>query len=176
MQQPKTATETAVETFATHSDMTEREARVFVLRELRNIRRGDVADRLDISPNTVDNHLTSAKQKARLPNIEDVNRQGPRNTGHAEGVAWEIRFPNGAMVRYVWNRETEEIHEQSIRGDDPHSIHTDHGVGGSEDEVAEYALTWLEQYTQECLDDLDTCRTDMPDQFEALTCHAPTGR
>ena len=165
--------QTAIETFANHTDMTGREAEVFVLRKLTGIHRAAVAEQLGISENTVDNHLAHAKEKAKLPNIDSVDRVGASKTGDDEGVAWDIWWPNDARVRYVWNRAAEEIHEQTYRADDPDTVHNSWGVGGSEDEVAEFALTTLQEFTQEWRDDLDACVFDMPDLFEAVTCYAP---
>lgn len=165
--------QTAIDTFANHTTMSEREAEVYVLRRLAGVRRGETARLLGIAENTVDNHLSSAAEKAALPNIKDVNRQSPRNTGYNEGVAWELRFPNGAMVRYVWRTDTEAIHEQTISAADPHSIHKDWDVGGTADGVAEYTLETLQEYTKEWRHDLDVCATDAPDVFAALTGYAP---
>lgn len=163
------ANKTAVETFANHTEMSEREAEVFVLREVRGVRRGEAAAQLDISENTVDNHYSAAKEKARLPDIMDVNRQYANNTGLNEGSAYEIRFPNGAMLRYVWNTEQEEIREQTVSAADPHSIYEDMGVGGSEDELAEFALESICEYTQNYRDNFEACRKDWTPIFEALT-------
>lgn len=160
----------AVEMFE-NNGLTAREAEVYVLRALRDINRHDVADQLEISPSTVDSLFQRAKDKARLPYIERVQRQSATNTGYEEGVAYEIWFENEAMLRYVWNKEDGQIHEQTIRADDPHSIYEDFDVGGSEDEVAEYALESICEYTQSYRDDVSVCRTDWPHIYEAITLH-----
>lgn len=173
MSRNKDRRQTAIATFTDHTDMTEREAEVFVLRKLAAIHRSAVAEQLDISENTVDNHLANAAEKAALPNIDTVDRVGASKTGDGKGVAWDIWWPNEARVRYVWNRETEEIDEVTHRADDPQSVHNSWGVGGAEDEVAEFALTTLQEFTQDWRADLDACVFDMPDLFAAVTCYDP---
>lgn len=161
--------EAAVETFQNSSGMTEREAEAFVLRVLDGIHRQAAADRMGISKSTVDKHVHAAKQKVRLPHIDEVVRVSPRNTGTDEGRAYEIRFPNGALLRYVWNGEKGEIVESVNRADDPISTYRQFGVGGSEEELAEYALESISEYTRVYRDDWEACRKDWPHVFEALT-------
>jgi DNA-binding CsgD family transcriptional regulator len=161
--------DTAVETFHEHGGLTEREAEAFVYRELDRLTRGDAADQMDISESTLDTLHQRAKQKVRLPGIKRINRQYRKNTGYDEGTAWEVWFENSACLRYVWNTETESIHEQTITAVDPHSIYDDYDVDGSEDELAEYMLTTLEEYTQSYRDDWEAARKDWSPIFAAIT-------
>lgn len=162
--------ETAIETFANHTEMSEREAEAFVLRELMGIRRGEVADMMEISESTLDNHVQSAKQKARLPHIDHVKRVSAKNTGYEEGESYEIWFENGALLRYVWNEELGQIKEETATAADAHSIHESMAIGGSEDELAEYTLESLEEYTRTYREDWKACRQDWGPVFEAITC------
>ncbi len=164
--------ETAIETLANHTDMTQREAEAYALRELANVTRGDAANQMNVSESTLDNHVQAAKSKAALPDIDVVKRVSATNTGFEEGKAWEIWFDNGAMLRYVWNDKLHEIVETTTRADDPHSIYQEHEVGGSEDELEEYALESISEFTRNYRDDVDACRSDWPGVFEAILCYS----
>lgn len=163
--------ETPIETFASHSDMTQREAEAYVYREIANLSRSEAADLMDVSPSTVDSHVQSAKPKAKLPDIDVVKRVSARNTGFEEGRAYEIWFANGAMLRYVWNEDRDQIAETTTRADDPHSIWKQYPVGGTEDELAEYAIESIAEYTQNFRDDVEACRNDWDPIYEAIVCH-----
>ena len=164
--------EIAVETLQNSSDMSEAEAEVYVLRFLDGLSRSETADRLDKGESTVDTQYQNAKKKAQLPAIDTVKRVSATNTGFEEGLAYEIWFENEAMLRYVWNEERDEIVEDTIAADDPHSIQQSFEVGGSEDELAEYALESIEEYTRNYRDDPEACRTDWSPVFEALTLYS----
>jgi DNA-binding CsgD family transcriptional regulator len=163
--------DTAVETFENSSDMTTAEAEVYVCRALEGLSRSQTADRLGKSESTVDTQFQSAKQKAQLPEIDAVKRQSPRNTGYDEGMAYEIRFANGAQLRYVWNEDHDAIYEDTVAADDPHSIYKSFDLGGTEDELAEYTLESIEEYTMSYRDDPEACRTDWTPVFEAITLY-----
>jgi len=160
----------AVETFANHTEMSEREAEAYVLREIRGVARGPAARQLDISESTLDNPVHNAKKKVRLPHSDQVKRVSARNTGYEEGEAIEIWFENQSMLRYVWNDERGEIREETIAATDPHSIHESFGVGGSEDELDEFALESIIEYTRNYRDDVEACRRDWSSVFEAIVC------
>lgn len=161
----------AVETFQDSSGMTESEAEVYVLRALDGRSRSEVAEQLEKSESTVDTQHQNAKQKAALPAIDTVERKSPRNTGVGEGEAYEIWFENGARLRYAWNEDRGEIVEATFAADDPQSVHERFDVGGSEDELAEFALESICEYTQSYRDDPEACRMDWSPVFEALTLY-----
>lgn len=163
--------DTAVETFQNSSGMTKAEAEVYVSRSLDGLSRSDTAQRFNKSESTVDTQFQNAKEKAQLPHIKEVVRISERNSGTDEGQAWEVRFENGALLRYVWNHEQDEIVESVNRADDPVSTYKQFGVGGSEDELAEYALESIAEYTQSYRDYPKACRDDWPPVFEALTAY-----
>jgi len=165
------ALETAIDTFANHTDMTEREAEAYVHREIAGHSRGETARLMGISESTVDTQVQNAKPKAHLPHIDQVKRISATNTVPEQGKAWEIWFENGAMLRYVWNTELEEIVEQVTRADDPHSIWSDMAVNGSEDELEEYALESISEYTRSFRDDVESCRHEWSPVYEAIVCH-----
>jgi hypothetical protein len=73
------------------------------------------------------------------------------------------------MLRYVWNTEHEAIYETVTAAEDPHSIYKSFDVGGSEDELAEYALESISEYTRSYRDDIDACAMDWTPVFAALT-------
>jgi len=172
MAQNKSRREIAAETFQNSSDMTEREAEAYVLRELAGVGRGRAAVQLgDVSESTVDTLHQRAKNKARLPSIAMVQRVSASNTGSAEGKSYEVWFENDAMLRYVWNDEHGEIREETYRADDPRSTHESFGVGGSEDELGEYTLESIEEYTKNYRDDVAACKSDWTHIYEALTCY-----
>lgn len=164
--------DTAIKTFANHSEMTEREAEAYVRRQIAGQSRAEAASLMDISASTVDTQVQKAKPKAKLPNIDVVKRVQPSNTGLEEGLAYEIWFENGAMLRYVWNDSYGEIMETTARADDPHSLYQQVGVAGSEDELEAYALESIAEYMQTYRDDIEACRSDWPDVFEAILCYA----
>jgi len=163
--------ETAVETFQNSGHMSEAEAEVYVLRFLNGLSRREVADQLDKSESTVDTQYQSAKKKAQLPAIDTVKRVSATNTGYEEDIAYEIWFENESMLRYVWNEERGQIIEDTIAADDPHSIYKSFEVGGSEDELAEYTLESITEYTQTYRDDPKACRKDWTHVFEAITLY-----
>jgi DNA-binding CsgD family transcriptional regulator len=163
--------ETAVETFQNSSDMSEAEAEVYVLRFLNGVSRSEAADQLDKSESTVDTQYQSAQKKAQLPNIDTVKRVSATNTGYDEGAAYEIWFENESMLRYVWNEERGHIFEDTIAADDPHSIHKSSDVRGSQDELAEYTLESIIEYTRSYRDEPEVCRKDWPHVFEAITLY-----
>lgn len=172
MRQNKSSREAATETFQNHTEMTEREAEVYVMRELIGANRSETAMNLgDISESTVDTLHQRAKKKAELPRIDVVKRESSKNTGSAEGLAYEIWFENEAMLRYVWNEERGEIREEVFAANDPRTLHDGFDVGGSEDELAEYAMESIEQYTRNYQDDIDALERDWSPLYEALTCH-----
>jgi len=162
----------AVETFQNSSDMSEAEAEVYVLRFLDGLSRSETADQLDKSESTVDTQYQNAKSKAQLPDIDVVKRESSKNTGFEEGESYEIWFDNQAMLRYVWNDERQEIVENTVAADDPHSIQQSFEVGGSEDELAEFALESIEEYTRNYRDDPKACRKDWSPIFEAITLYS----
>lgn len=161
----------AVETFQNSSDMSRAEAEVYVFRFLDGLSRSETADQLDKSKSTVDTQYQNAQKKAQLPKIDTIKHQSSKNTGYEEGEAYEIRFENGAQLRYVWNSEREVIYEETIAADDPHSIHQSFELGGAEDELAEYTLESIEEYTRNYRDDPEACRTDWTPVFEAITLY-----
>lgn len=139
-----------VDMFANYSKMSEREAQAFTLRKIMGVRRNDAAERMgNLSVNTVDSLVQSAKQKVELPNIAGINRQPPRNTGYSEQEAVEARFENGAVLRYVRMNDG-SVHEQVMAYDDPHSIYDSYEIDTSEtasDCIEEYLMVGLETYT-----------------------------
>lgn len=159
----------AIETFTENTDMTEREAEAYVLRELEGIHREQSAQMMDVDPSTLDTLHQRAKPKAKLPQIDIVKRVSATNTGSEEGQAWEIWFENGAMLRYVWNDAYDEIMETTTRADDPHSIHDELGVAGDEDELEAYALESVSEYTRNYRDDIEACKSDWTPVYEAIT-------
>lgn len=101
------------------------------------------------------------------------DRVSARQTPDGEGRAWDIWFPNGARVRYVWDEIGEEIVEKTYLASDPDSAHNSWGVQGDEDELADYALETLQEFTQTWRDDPKACAVDMPDLFAAVVCYEP---
>lgn len=143
--------------------MTESEARVYVLRELQNYQRWQVADRLDKSESTVDTLHQRAQKKAALPAVTKIDRDW------SESIT--IWFENDAQLRYRWDDEQEEIVEETFLANDPHSVYEEFGVGGEQDELAEYALESLAEYINEYQDDPEACRKDWTPVYGALTLH-----
>ena len=161
----------AVETLANHTDMTQREAEAYVWRELRNVSRSEAARQMDVSENTLDNHLQAARKKAALPPIDAVKRMYPSDDGRY-GTGYEIRFANGAMLRYIWDNEREEIREETFQAHDADTVFESLGVGGTEDDVAGVALESIIEYTQTYRDDLTAARQDWSHIVEAILCWA----
>lgn len=98
-----------------------------------------------------------------LPEITGVDY--PTRVGEDKREAVIIWFGNGTALRYVWDDESEEIEEQTyVDG----VVHTSYNVGGSRDELEEYALLSAAEYINELREDPETCELDWPDLYEML--------
>lgn len=143
--------------------MTESEARVYVLRELQNYQRWQVADRLDKSESTVDSLHQRAKKKAALPAVSKIERD------YSDSIT--IWFENDAQLRYRWDDEQEEIVEETFTAHDPHSVDESFGVGGDKGELFEFALESVAEYINIYQGDPEACRGDWTHIYGALTLH-----
>ena len=172
MQQKTSRFETAVETFMDSSDLSRGEAEVYVLRELDTFGRKETAERLGKDPSTVDTLLQRAKAKdPKLPAISEVRYPG--TTNGVETQAATIYFENGAILRYAKAEHedgTVTLTEETVGADDPHSVLDTFEVGGEGDNVAEFALSSISEYTRSYRDP-ETCRKDWSPVFEAITLY-----
>lgn len=143
--------------------MTEAEAEVYVMRELEQYQRAQVADRLGKEESTVDTLHQRAKKKAALPPVTKIGKDYPTSI--------TIWFENDAQLRYRWDDEREEIVEETFLANDPHSVYEELGVGGEQSELPEYALESLGEYINEYQNDPEACRKDWTPVYGALTLH-----
>lgn len=161
------AMDKSVETFAKYGGLTEREAEAYVWRELRNVRRSETARQMEIGANTVDELVQRAKKKVHLPHIDTVKCQPSTETGFREGLAYEIWFQNEAMLRYVWDEERECIVEETYGANDPQSVLDSHTFNDAEEDIPEYTLATIEEYTRSYRDNPEEW-DDWPNVFEAI--------
>lgn len=155
----------AVETFANHSDMTEREAEAYVWREIRGVRRAEAAEQMDVSENTLDNQLQAARQKVSLPPISKIETHTFVSPEKLPAVV--IWFANGAKLRYV-EEEDGTVNEQTYRATDPDSVYESYDIGVDPEEMREAAFESVAEYINVYQDDVDAIRRDWPHVFEAI--------
>ena len=165
------ALETAIDTFATHTEMTEREAEAYVRRTIADQTRGEVAFVMDASTGVVDALAERATPKATLPNVDTVERVPAADAGFDGDDAWAITFANGAVLRYGWSADREQLVRTTTRADDPTRVTDRLGVGGSEAELEAFTLEVISEYTCRYRDDIDACREEWTSVYEALVCH-----
>lgn len=172
MQQKMSRFDTAVETFMDSSGLSRGEAEVYVLRKIDSFGRQEAARRLDKEPSTVDTLLQRAMEKEpTLPAISEVRY--PDTTNGVETEAATISFENGAMLRYALAEHEDgsiELREETVGANDPHSVLDSYVVGGEGDDVAEFALESISEYTRSYRNP-EACRKDWPSVFEALTLY-----
>lgn len=91
--------------------------------------------------------------------IETTARVGTER--HPAVVIW---FENNTALRYVWDAEQGEIVEQTY----DEVVHNEVSVGGSREELAEYALESLAEYINSYQDDPDACQLNWPHIYDML--------
>jgi len=74
--------------------------------------------------------------------------------------------PGDRALRYHWSPDEGEILEETYYDG---VVHDSWGVGGSRDELAEYALESLAEYINHYREYPDDCRQDWPGVYELLT-------
>ena len=95
-----------------------------------------------------------------ITKIETTARVGERRLPAV--VVW---FSNDSALRYVWDEERDEIREQTYLDG---VVHEAFGVGGSREELAEYALEAVAEYINSYQNDPKACEMDWGHIYEML--------
>lgn len=107
--------------------------------------------------------MTPDETPVDLPRISKV--EYPTRVGSEERRAAVIWFENDTALRYVWNEERGQIQEQTYLGG---VVYSSHDVGGSEAEIADYALLSVSEYINELREDPEACRFDWGHIYDML--------
>lgn len=156
----RSAFDTAVEAF--ESSLSTKRAEAYVARDVLGMGRQEAADYLGRDPSTVDTQVQKARGIVRLPGIEKV--EYPTCVGEEERPAAVIWFENGAALRHVWHDDKGQIEEQTYRDG---SVHRRYDVGGSRDELAEFALTALQMFL-DFRDEPESCRQEWEAVYDVI--------
>jgi len=98
-----------------------------------------------------------------LPGIDNI--EYPTRVSPEKNPAVVIWFENSTALRYVWDKEREEIEEQTyVDG----CVHSGHWVGGTREELEDYALMSVSAYINELRDDPEACKFDWGHIYEML--------
>lgn len=163
----------AVETFQNSSGMSEGEAKVYVLRTLNGRSRSETADQLDKSEGTVDTQYQTAKAKARLPEVSQIDLH--TTVAAMEDKAVIIWFENGAKLQYRVHEHDgggTSVYEETAAADNPDCIVESVQSAISAEGIRGAALESLAKYINKYRDDPDACRQDWPHIFEATTLYS----
>lgn len=157
----------AVETFAKNG-LSDQQARVQMLR-MSGLSVDQIARDLQIETGTVKSHINRIESKlddgsaSLLPDISQIETR--TRVGSMDRPAVVIWFNNDTAIRYVYYDDKDEIVEQTYQDG---VVHDSYEVGGSRDELAEYALETVSEYINTYRDDPDALRTDWPSVFEGV--------
>lgn len=98
-----------------------------------------------------------------LPAISKI--EYPTFVSPERNLAVAIWFDNETALRYVWDKEREEIEEQTyVNG----CVHSAFWVGGTRDELEEYALVSISEYKNELRENPEVCEFDWGHIYEML--------
>lgn len=99
-----------------------------------------------------------------LPAISSVATTA--RVGESRSPAVVIWFgPGDRSLRYRWSEDRSEIREEIYKDG---VVHEALGVGGSREELAEYALESLAEYINSYQADPTACQRDWPHVYELL--------
>jgi len=98
-----------------------------------------------------------------LPAISKV--EYPTHVSPEKNPAVVVWFENETALRYVWDKERGEIEEQTyVDG----CVYSGHWVGGSREELEDYALMSVSEYINELREDPEACEYDWGHIYEML--------
>lgn len=98
----------------------------------------------------------------KLPTITKIDYPTKVGAGQQAVVIW---FANDTALRYVWDDERGEIHQQTYLGG---VVHDSFSVGGNRDDLADYALHSVSEYKNEYRENPEACEADWTHIYEML--------
>jgi len=98
-----------------------------------------------------------------LPAISKI--EYPTHVSPEKNPAVIIWFENSTALRYVWDGERGEIEEQTYMDG---CVHTAHWVGGSRDELTEFALMSVSKYVNDLRENSEACEFEWGHIYEML--------